>query len=158
MGDIMDVLNSNRDYILENAGPGTRWETRRNALDVLRKISKSIMLCEEQQIKHELTKDGCMLSQFSDAMLRLARDMTAKERDIYKEEGLYEKLVDLQNECDWENDMEGLRDVYELFDGDLGEDEGNDEEKLGSYEIEEPPAKKSIPPQRTRVFSVIELD
>jgi hypothetical protein len=78
-------------------------------------------------------------------MLELAKGMTKEERDRYKEEGLYEQLVDLQNECDWETDMvntkllflffhgfisiifirqlltylnsqEGLQEIYELFD------------------------------------------
>jgi hypothetical protein len=75
-------------------------ETRRNALEMLRKISKSIMLCEEPLIRHELMKDGICLSGMADNMLELAEGMTADERDRYKEEGLYEKLVNLEQECD----------------------------------------------------------
>jgi hypothetical protein len=36
----------------------------------------------------------------ADNMLELAEGMTADERDRYKEEGLYEKLVNLEQECD----------------------------------------------------------
>ncbi|KAF4632085.1 hypothetical protein G7Y89_g6045 [Cudoniella acicularis] len=165
MGDIVAVLDRSREAIMDKAGPDTRWETRRNALDILRKISKSIMLCEEQQIRHELMKDGYALQQFADSMLELTNGMTEEEKDRYKDEGLYEKLVDLQNECDWETDMEGLRDVYEAFDGPADdEDEGgegdDDDEPSGLNESPESSAPKDVSgstPPRKRVFSVVEL-
>lgn len=168
MGDIDDVLNSSITAILEKSGPETRWETRRNALEVLRKISKSIMLCDEQQIRHELMKDNVMLTSFAEAMLDLAQAMTAEERERYKDEGLYEKLVELQTECEWEYDMPGLREIYELFDGDLADDDGDDEEEneeddeecqiISSSKPAQTSPRPATPPQRTRVFSVIELD
>lgn len=140
MGDICQVLDESRDAIVEAAGAGVRWETRRNALEVLRKISKSIMLCDEPQIRHELMKDGYMLGQFADSMQELARGMTKEERMRYKQEGLYEKLLALHEECD-AGDMEGLPAVYKIFDGaedddgdaegdkyDQGEDEDEDED------------------------------
>ena len=34
MGDICQVLDESRDAIVETAGAGVRWETRRNALEV----------------------------------------------------------------------------------------------------------------------------
>jgi hypothetical protein len=153
-GDVCDSLESAREAILEKAGPNTKWETRRNALEVLRKISKSIMLCNEQVIRHEIMRDGVELGYFAEAMTKLAKEMTEQERDRYKDEGLYEKLVDLQTECDWEIDMEGLREVYEIFDGpDDGEGEDDDDDGDGSDDsvVEVPP------PPRTRVFSVGEL-
>jgi hypothetical protein len=58
MSRVEEMLDENTAAIMEEAGPDTRWETRRNALEVLRKISKSVMLCEESQIGHELIKDG----------------------------------------------------------------------------------------------------
>jgi len=100
-----------------------------------------------------------------DGMLTLAKAMSADEREKYKEEGLYEKLVDLQNDCDdWETDMEGLGEIYELFDGAADDEEGEDEDKnetRGSsesvVEIVAAPVREPTPPQRKRVFSVIEL-
>ena len=157
MSDICDELESARTSILERAHANSKWETRRNALEVLRKISKSIMLCDEQVIRHELMKDGMELGYFAEAMAGLAKGMTEEERERYKDEGLYEKLVDLQTVCDWETDMEGLREVYETFDG---EDNGNRE---GEAEREDGGSGDSVvilealPPQRTRVFSVGEL-
>ena len=152
MGDICEELESARTSILDQAHANTKWETRRNALEVLRKISKSIMLCDEQLIRHELMKDGLELGYFADAMAVLARGMTEEERGRYKDEGLYEKLVDL---CDWETDMEGLREVFEIFDGEDSGDDGTEEEDVGSDDsvviLDAPP------PQRTRVFSVGEL-
>lgn len=52
-GDIMQELSEAREEIMGKAGKETRFETRRNALEVLRKICKSVMLCEEQQIRNE---------------------------------------------------------------------------------------------------------
>ena len=147
MGDICDSLESARTSIVEAAGPDTKWETRRNALEVLRKICKSIMKCGEQVIRHEIMKDGVELGYFADAMVGLARGMTENERERYKDDGLYEKLVELQTECDdWETDMEGLRELYEIFDG--PDDGGSDDS------VVEVPAPA---PRRTSVFSVVDL-
>jgi hypothetical protein len=75
--------------------------------------------------------------------------MTEQERDRYKEEGLYEKLVALQTACDC---MEGLRKSYEIFDGlDDGEEGDEDEDESDDSVVEVPP------PPRTRGFSVGEL-
>jgi hypothetical protein len=155
VGDICDELESAREAILEKAGPNTKWETRRNALEVLRKISKSIMLCDEQVIRHEIMKDGIELGYFAEAMTKLAQEMTEQERDRYREEGLYEKLVDLQTECDWETDMGGLRELYETFDG-PGDGEGENDDGDGSDSSNDSVVELP-PPPRTRVFSVGEL-
>ncbi|PBP26798.1 hypothetical protein BUE80_DR002268 [Diplocarpon rosae] len=125
MGDVCQVLDESRDAIVGAAGPDVRWETRRNALEVLRKICKSIALCDEPQIRHELTKDGYMLGQFADSMQELARGMNEEERERYKAEGLYEKLVDLSNDCG-PDDMEGLPAVYRIFDQVEDEEEDYD--------------------------------
>ena len=123
------------------------------------------MLCNEQQIRHEILKDGYILMGFTDSMLELATAMSEEEREEYKEEGLYEKLVDLQSDCDdWETDMGGLGEIYELFDGaDDGEGDEDEEEDDASgssqsvVEISPIHAPEPAPPQRKRVFSVIEL-
>jgi hypothetical protein len=47
MGDILEELSNSRKAIWEKAGPDTRFKTRKNALEVLRKICKSVMLCDE---------------------------------------------------------------------------------------------------------------
>lgn len=163
--EISAELSGGREAIMNEAAPDMRFETRRNALEVLRKICKSVMLCDERQIRHELMKDGMLLEEFAESMLELAKGMTVEERQRYKDERLYEKLVDLRNECD-EIDMEGLADVYAIFDGEgeAGEGGGSD-----NSEGEEAPARdgsfesvssNSIPPPappRRKVFSIGEL-
>jgi hypothetical protein len=72
-GDKCDELESAREAILEKAGPNTKGETRRNALEVLRKISKSIMLCDEHITRHEIMKDGVELGYFAEAMTKQRR-------------------------------------------------------------------------------------
>jgi hypothetical protein len=108
-----------------------------------------------------------MMSQFTDSMLELAVSMSEKEREQYKEEGLYEKLVGLQGDCDdWESDIGGLREIYELFDGpDDGEGEEDEDGDAGEpsgssdsvVEISPTSMPEPAPLQRKRVFSVIEL-
>jgi hypothetical protein len=166
IAEICDELESVRTSILEQAHANTKWETRRNALEVLRKISKSIMLCNEQVIKHELMKDGLELGYFAEAMVELARGMTEEERERYKEERLYEKLVELQTACDWEVDMEGLRDVYEIFDGEDNGEGGEEDDGEGRVDVadrggEDEGSDDSVlivsAPQRTKVFSISEM-
>lgn len=154
MGELSDARTS----IMKEAGPATRFETRRNALEVLRKISKSVMLCQEQEIRHELMKDRMLLAEFAESMLELAKGMTRNERKKYRREGLYEKLIDLQGECD-AADMEGLADVYAVFD----EDEEVEVEENVDGDAEVPlesitaPSIPSPAAKRTKVFSVGEL-
>lgn len=92
------------------------------------------MLCDEPQIRHELMKDGYMLGQYADSMQELARGMTKEERSRYKQEGLYEKLLDLQKECD-PILMDGLPALYRIFDG--GEDDDEEEEEEEQREDED---------------------
>ena len=157
VGDIMWELSEAREEIMRKAGEGTRFETRRNALEVLRKICKSVMLCDEQQIRHELMKDGMVLAKFAESMEELARGVTTAERERYKEESLYEKLVELQRECE-SIDMEGLADVYAVFEEDSGEEEDGEE---GNEEDEDPEDRVVQPiipaTKRTKVFLVGEL-
>jgi hypothetical protein len=128
------------------------------------------MLCSEPQIRHEIMKDGMVLGEFSESMAELARGMTLEERDTYKEEGLYQKLLELQNECE-PDDMEGLQEIYGIFDGaedSADEEVGYDEEtseiiaarladpKVVSAFLQLTP-NRSTAPLRTKVFSVGEL-
>ena len=132
---------------MEKAGPETRWETRRNALEVLRKICKSIILCTDQQIRHEIMKDGDVLGGFCTAMVGLARGMTDEEREKYKKEGLYEKLEELRGLCDWEVEMIGLDELYEVFDGkgDGVEDREGDDDVDKQLEREQQEKQSAIP-------------
>jgi hypothetical protein len=163
IGEIMGELSDARTAIMDKAGPETRFETRRNALEVLRKICQSIMLCDEQQIRHELMKDGMVLGEFAESMVELASGMTGEERAKYKEEGLYEKLVELQGECE-SIDMEGLVDVYAVFDDDDeddnegGNEDGEDDNDADkSLEPVPAPTMAAAETKRTKVFSVGEL-
>jgi hypothetical protein len=156
--DIMLELSNARLAIMAEADPETRFETRRNALEVQRKICKSVMLCGEEQIRHELMKDGMLLGEFAESMLELAKGMTKEERERYREEGLFEKLAELQEECD-EIDMERLADILVVFEQD---EEGGADGEEGNEDDEglEDAAEISMPPpetQRTKVFSIGEL-
>lgn len=159
IGDIIGELSDTRTSIMGEAGPVTRFETRRNALEVLRKISKSVMLCQEPEIKHELMKDGVLLAEFAGSMLKLAKGMTRHEREKYKGKGLYEKLVELQGEFDDAADMEGLADVYAVFDEDeeVEVEENVDGDAKVSVESITAPSIPSPAAKRTKALSVGEL-
>lgn len=145
-GDVSHDIDNARRAIMKKAGKGTRWETRRNALEVLRKISKSVMLCEVQVIRRELMKDGILLGGFADSMLRLAKGMSEFERQRYKGEGLWEKLWELQGECeDIDINMRDLFKVYSVFDGaPVSQDEEEDEMENESDEEEEEEGESDI--------------
>ena len=98
------------------AGPDRVWQTRRNALEVLRKICKSILLCDVQVIRHELMKDGVVLGEFMGTMCKIARSFSAVEREKYDDEGLLEKIEELKEVSDdWEVDMPDLEDLLAIF-------------------------------------------
>jgi hypothetical protein len=115
MGDVMAILRRSREEIVERAERGTRWETRRNALETLRRICKSVMLCDEQLIRHELMKDGVVLAEFMGDMIVLAQGMTESEKERYDEAASLEKLVELREHCDWEVHIPGLEVLLNVF-------------------------------------------
>ncbi len=117
-------------------------------------------------------KDGMVLGEFSESMAELARSMTPSERERYKEEGFYSKLLELQHECE-PDDMEGLQEIYGIFDGaeDSADEEvgyGVDEEtsEIIAANLADPEVVKAFlsltpkqppAPLRTRVFSIADL-
>jgi len=117
-------------------------------------------------------KDGMVLGEFSESIAELARSMTPSERERYKEEGFYSKLLKLQHECG-PDDMEGLQEIYSIFDGaeDSADEEvgyGIDEEtsEIIAANLADPAVVKAFlrltpkqppAPLRTRVFSIADL-
>lgn len=106
---------------------------------VLRKICKSLMLCEDGKMRG-LESDGVkLLDAFTESMVVLATDMSGPERERYKDEGFYEN--------------EDLKDVTEEDDMIAGKDEKK------STRIEpttRTPDVKETPKTKRRV--VIDLD
>jgi hypothetical protein len=107
LDSVFTELDTAREYIVSKSGPETRYETRRNALEVLQKIAKSIMLCDVKMLRHEIMKDGVMLGEFAGAMCKIAGGMSVRGRRRFQEEGCYEKLVELEGNCDANTDMGG---------------------------------------------------
>lgn len=115
MGEVFAVLSENREEIVKIADKTTRWETRRNALETLRKICKSIMLCNESLIRYEIMKDGDTLAEFGRDMIILTKGMTEGERKRYEDEALLEKLIELKDFCDTDwPELEELLNIFEL--------------------------------------------
>lgn len=110
---------------MKKAGKGTRWETRRNALEVLRKILKSVMLCDREV---RPIQGEALLEEFADSMLKLAKGMSEVERQRYRHEGLWEKLWGLQDLCVG-IDIARLEKIYAVFDGQEVEWSGDEEDE-----------------------------
>lgn len=112
---VLEVLEKNRCAIIDFAGPKTLWETRRNALEALRKICRNIMLCVDGDLQLDIVEDGKTLPGFVDTMCKIAEDMTKEERDRYKDEGLCDRLSQLKDECDWVAQVAALEKLLVIF-------------------------------------------
>lgn len=58
------------------------------------------MLCQEEVIHQELISGGYVLGEFAKDMIILTEGMTEMEKKSYKDEMLFEKLVELREHCD----------------------------------------------------------
>lgn len=98
---VLEVLEKNRRAIIDSSSLNTLWETRRNAIEALRKICRNIMLCVDEDLQLDIVEDGKTLPGFANAMCDIAEGMTKEERTRYKDEGLCHKLSQLKDDCDW---------------------------------------------------------
>jgi hypothetical protein len=78
MVSISGTLDTNMAAIMERSRSRMRLGTRRNVPEVLRKFSKSIMLCDDQVIIHSLIEYGVALGGFADSILKLAKGITVE--------------------------------------------------------------------------------
>ncbi|CZR59529.1 uncharacterized protein PAC_09423 [Phialocephala subalpina] len=120
---VLDVLEENRCAIIDFAGPKALWETRRNALEALRKICRNILLCVDENLQLDIVEDGKTLPEFASAMCRIADGMTKEERTRYQDEGLCDKLSQLKDECDWVINVPALEKLLDIFEF-SGQDRG----------------------------------
>lgn len=112
---VLEVLEKNSCAIVDYAGPKTLWETRRNAIEALRKICQNIMLCVDGDLQLDIVEDGKTLPGFVNAMCNIAEGMTKEERTRYQNEGLCYKLSQLKDECDWVTDVPSLEKLLAIF-------------------------------------------
>lgn len=120
---VLDVLEENRCAIIDLAGPKALWETRRNALEALRKICRNILLCVDEDLQLDIVEDGKTLLEFASVMCRIAEGMTKEERTRYQDEGLCDKLSQLKDECDWVTNIPALEKLLDIFEF-SGQDRG----------------------------------
>jgi len=112
---VVEEVNGFRRGILERARDGTRYETRRNAVEVLRKISKSVLLCVDGAYNG-------MLETFLESITGLVERMDGKERERFKDEGFYDKLVEMRKVVGMtKGGMMKLAMIYEFFGGERKE-------------------------------------
>ena len=104
-----------KNDILGKAGSMTKYEIRRNASEVLRKICKSLVMCGGGRLKGLESSVVRLWYAFIEGMLVLATDLAGKEKETYKDEGFYEKLEELKDLGE-ETDLDGLESVCAVFD------------------------------------------
>lgn len=112
---VLDFLSKHRRDILDSASLARIWETRRNAIEALRKICRNILLCSDTDLQIDIVEDKKTLPAFADAMCYIADGMTDVERFKYKNEGLCEKLGQLKDECDSVTHIPALEKLLDLF-------------------------------------------
>jgi hypothetical protein len=135
--NVLDVLEKNRSAIIESGGISSIWETRRNAIEALRKICRNIMLCVDRDLQIDIVEDKKTLPAFANAMCNIAEGMTNAERVKYRDEGLCERLLQLKDECDWMTHVPALEKLLAIF-----EYVGQDPARIISIENTSPRAQK----------------
>ncbi|KAE8448940.1 hypothetical protein EG329_008736 [Mollisiaceae sp. DMI_Dod_QoI] len=136
---VLDVLEENRRTIVDSAGPKALWETRRNALEALRKICRNILLCVDEDLQLDIVEDGKTLPEFASAMCKIAEGMSKEERIRYQDEGLCEKLSQVKDECDWVANVPALEKLLAIFEF-VGRD--RDSTRVVTVESTSPRARK----------------
>lgn len=109
------VAETLRKQRVKYAGKEQTWETRRDALESLRKICKAYMLCGVPVVEHEIKEDGAVLTGFARAISRIVKGIDRDKKAENREEGLAFKLEELMDFCGCANDMPGLVEIVEAF-------------------------------------------
>lgn len=114
---VCEEVDGMRIEILGRAGRETRFETRRNAVETLRKICKSVVLCKEGCYVGEKTNEGVgLLEGCVGSLVRVVGELSEGERERFKDEGWAEKLMELRGALEIGGVDAGTSDrVYMLF-------------------------------------------
>ncbi|KAI9717134.1 MAG: hypothetical protein M1812_004882 [Candelaria pacifica] len=147
-GKVQNEVSSIITHILKKIHSDSSFETKESASSTLRKIGKSVELCDLPVIRKEV-RNGGLLGELGDGMAKVVKCMTIEERQrIVRERELVPKIKELRGLADGE--MEVLREVVDILNGkvielyesageedsdDYGkdEDEDSDEDGDGDY-------------------------
>ncbi|KAJ6084583.1 hypothetical protein N7486_011383 [Penicillium sp. IBT 16267x] len=144
--DVASEVSSTISHIANQCAEFPNPRTRRNGLETLRKIGKTICLSSNDTLGHEVQKqfqaDECL----ENAMHDIVSEMSAEERQIVSHGPLWQKLEELEQLANDYCVFEGLHAVMGLIQGEGGEDEdeeeqtedeGNDEDDFDEEEYDE---------------------
>lgn len=119
-GNVQNSLSEIIDSITKKLYSNSSFETKESALSTLRKIGKSVFLCDLPYIRKEV-RNSSILGELEDGMLKAMECMSADERGrVIEEEELVEKIEELKGLSDGE--MEGLDGVLTLLQVNPSED------------------------------------
>jgi hypothetical protein len=119
-GEITDCINAISDATPAHASFGTK----KSALETLRKIGKSLSLCEGGTLESELVKQWQMDNQLESTMMRIAQSMTVEERAAIMTKEFQDKLIELETLSSERCLFDDLKDIRAVL---LNEKTGFDE-------------------------------
>nr|XP_018262974.1 uncharacterized protein I303_04464 [Kwoniella dejecticola CBS 10117]OBR85132.1 hypothetical protein I303_04464 [Kwoniella dejecticola CBS 10117] len=120
-GEVSEVLESACGTILKGVTESPRYESKLSGLETLRKISKSILLCDLGQIRHEIMGGGSQtIDVISNAMVSILNTLNDGEREKFgQEEELIKGIKWVNNEME-RYSIEEYAKVVAILDGMLG--------------------------------------
>jgi hypothetical protein len=125
--DVADRINSTIENIVTQCRRPSSPQTRRNGLEVLRKIGKSIVLSRDT-LGHEVQMQYQWDKSLEDGMLEILEQMDQSELvdirgGITGSSELWQKLLELESLASSSCCFEGMREVIEFINGSDSEDE-----------------------------------
>ncbi|WVQ67257.1 uncharacterized protein L199_005452 [Kwoniella botswanensis] len=117
-GEVAGVIQSAVREITKGCRDSPRLETKLSALEALRKISKSIILCDEREIRKGVMNDDWTPNSLAHAMVEILDGMDEEEKDRLGPNGI-RWLVEEYNKYA----IDCFDQVLEILDGDEEEDE-----------------------------------
>lgn len=131
--DVVQYIDANIKSIVRQAGPTASAGTRRNALEVLRKFGKSIVLSDSHTLGSEVRKNYQYDTSLVDGMKKIAKGMTEPERQDARwgpagSQEFGKKLIELRNLSDSYCCFEGINDVLCILEDSPDTEDNPDED------------------------------
>lgn len=143
-GEVVESINSNIEHIVKQSGKRAicNFKTKRNGLEVLRKIGKSIALSSGDALQHEVHKEFQRSRSVEEGMMDIIEGMSAQERAamLRWNDGRGEwkdKLPELQKLAKADFLFPDFDEVIKLLGGDRPEEEDNNQQQEDGGEQDE---------------------
>ncbi|KAJ5935789.1 hypothetical protein N7466_005336 [Penicillium verhagenii] len=124
--DVAGSVSSTISLIAAKCAQFANPQTRRNGLETLRKIGKTICLSSNDTLGHEVQKQFQSDPSLENAMHDIVAEMSTEEREAIQRDPLWQKLEELEALANDHCVFDGLRGVLETIQG-VGDDDDSDE-------------------------------